>query len=810
MNKIKALICLIVPALLIYGFNRKFGDLPPIIKFLEPFQGFWQNAESISIKKQQKIVLKNTHEDVDIIFDDRMIPHIFAKNDHDLYYAQGYVTAMHRLWQMDFQTRYAAGRLSEVVGKKAVELDRYQRRMGMVYGAENSLEGMMQDPVSRKMLLAYSEGINDFIRNSAQKNIPVEYKILDFKPEAWTPLKCALLLKQMSAVLAMGSDGFYISNILNKFGPEVTADLFPDYPFKEDPIIPEGTKWDFQPLPVPLPPGSFNQMNNSNIKTTRRVEGIGSNNWAVSGTKTKSGNPILANDPHLNLTLPSIWYQIQLNAPGINVYGVSLPGSPSVIIGFNQRVAWGVTNVAADVLDYYQIKFKDDTHKQYWYNNSWKNTSSRLEQINIRGEKPKKDTVVYTHHGPVVYFQKPKLSQAKPVPVGNALRWIAHDRSNDLMTFYHLNRATNYNDYRKALTFYTAPAQNFIFASADNDIAITANGKFPLKYKNQGKFILDGSDPRDDWQGWIPAAHNPTVKNPARAFVSSANQSSTDPSYPYYINWEFAPYERGKRINDKLASMENINADSMRILQSDAYGIFPEDVLPTLLPLIKRGNLNATQKEALNIIQKWNKFYHAAEIAPGIFDLWMSRLNKLIWDDEFEIADIPMRKPSRDRTVQLITKEPRSKWYDNVNTPQIESLEDLVHDSFQYACDSLERRYGVIGKNWAWANVKNSHVPHLAGIPGFGSKPLMIGGSKSTVNALSESNGPSWRMVVELGKMPRGQGVFPGGQSGNPGSPFYDDMISTWAKGQLYDLYLMNSVNDTSVKKLTHLKITKK
>lgn len=810
MNKIKALICLIVPVLLIYGFNTKFGDLPPIIKFLEPFQGFWQNAESISIKKQQKIVLKSSHEDVDIIFDDRMIPHIFAKNDHDLYYAQGYVTAMHRLWQMDFQTRYAAGRLSEVVGKKAVELDRYQRRMGMVYGAENSLKGMMEDPVSRKMLLAYSEGINDFIRNSARKNLPVEYKILDFKPEAWTPLKCALLLKQMSAVLAMGSDEFYMSNILNKFGPEVTSDLFPDYPFKEDPIIPEGTKWDFKPLPVPLPPGSFNQMNKSNIRTTRRVEGIGSNNWAVSGTKTQSGKPILANDPHLNLTLPSIWYQIQLNAPGINVYGVSLPGAPSVIIGFNQRVAWGVTNVAADVLDYYRIKFKDDTHKQYWYNNSWKNTSSRLEQINIRGEKPKKDTVVYTHHGPVVYFQKPKLSQAKPVPVGNALRWIAHDRSNDLMTFYHLNRATNYNDYRKALTFYTAPAQNFIFASADNDIAITANGKFPLKYKNQGKFILDGSDPRDDWKGWIPAAHNPTVKNPARAYVSSANQSSTDPSYPYYINWEFAPYERGKRINDKLASMGNINADSMRVLQSDAYGIFPENVLPTLLPLIKRGNLNATQKEALNIVQKWNKFYHAAEIAPGIFDLWMNRLNKLIWDDEFEIADIPMRKPSRDRTVQLITKAPRSKWYDNVNTPEIESLEDLVHESFQYACDSLERRYGVIGKNWAWANVKNSHVPHLAAIPGFGSKPLMIGGSKSTVNALSESNGPSWRMIVELGETPRGQGVFPGGQSGNPGSPFYDNMINTWANGQLYDLYLMSSVNDTSVKKLTHLKITKK
>ena len=810
MNKIKALICLIIPILLIYCFNTKFGDLPPIIRFLDPFKGFWQNAESMRVKPQQKLVLKHTTAGVDIIFDDRMIPHIFAQNDHDLYYAQGYVTAMHRLWQMDFQTRYAAGRLSEVVGKKAIELDRYQRRMGMVYGAENSLKGMMEDPVSKKMLLAYTEGINDFIHNLAPKDLPIEYKILDFKPEDWTPLKCALLLKQMSAVLAMGSDEFYMTNILNKFGPEITANLFPDYPYQEDPIIPASTKWDFKPLPVPLPPGSFNQMGSNNIHTTRREEGIGSNNWAVSGTKTQSGKPILANDPHLNLTLPSIWYQIQLNAPGVNVYGVSLPGSPSVIIGFNQKIAWGVTNVAADVLDYYQIKFKDDTHQQYWYDNAWKNTSTRIEQIMIRGEKTAVDTVTYTHHGPVVYFQKPALSLAKPVPVGHALRWIAHDRSNDLMTFYHLNRGKGYDDYRKALTFYTAPAQNFIFASADNDIAITANGKFPLKYKNQGKFILDGSDPKNDWQGWIPAAQNPTVKNPERDFVSSANQSSTDPSYPYYINWEFSPYERGKRINDKLAAMKNITADSMRVMQSDSYGIFPENVLPAALPLVDRAALNATQKEAFITIQKWNRFYHANEIAPGIFDLWMFKLNKLIWDDEFEVANVPMRHPSRDRTVQMLSKEPNAPWYDNVNTPEKESLKDLVNQSFKYACDSLERKYGVIGKNWAWANVKHSHVPHLAAIPGFGSKTLMIGGSKSTINALSESNGPSWRMVIELGDTPKGHGVFPGGQSGNPGSPFYDNMISTWAEGKLYDLYLMNNAQDPAVKALTRLKISKK
>jgi len=810
MNRVKALVCLLIPILLAYALNTKFGNTPPLLKFLNPFTGFWQNAESNRHNPNSKIALKGANDQIDIIFDDRMIPHVFAKNDHDVYYAQGYVTAMHRLWQMDFQTRFAAGRISEVVGEKAIEVDRYQRRMGMVYGAENSLKGMEEDPKAKEMILAYTAGINAYIHSLSKANYPIEYKILDFKPEDWTPIKCALLLKQMSAVLAMGSDEFYMTNILKKFGPEITKNLFPNYPFKEDPIIPVGTKWDFKPLPIPNVPKAFSEMLGSTIQTQQKVEGIGSNNWAVSGVKTASGFPILANDPHLDLTLPSIWYQIQLHAPGVNAYGVSLPGAPGIIIGFNNNIAWGVTNVAADVLDFYQIKFKDHTHQQYWYNNAWKNTSKRLEEIKIRGKKTEIDTVYYTHQGPVVYLQKPNYAKANNVPIGNALRWIAHDKSNELMTFYYLNRGKNYADYRKALTYFTAPAQNFVFASNENDIAITPNGKFPLKWKNQGKFILDGSDPSNDWQGWIPAAQNPTVKNPPRNFVSSANQSSTDPSYPYYINWEFSPYERGKRINDRLTVMNKANVDSMRNLQMDSYSIAAQNLIPYLLPLVNQSQLNATQKEAFNDITKWNKFFEAKEIGASIFDLWSKRLFYNIWDDEFKIKDIPMRYPSRDRSIELIQKEPNSTWFDNINTKHKETLTDLVNESFKFTCDSLERKYGSIGKNWQWGNVKNSNVPHLAKIPGFGSKKLDIGGGKNTVNALSETNGPSWRMVIALGKTPKGYGVYPGGQSGNPGSPYYDNMIDTWAQGKLYDLFFMQSQSDKSGKIISHLKISKK
>lgn len=810
MNKIKAIITIVIPVLLILVLNTKFGDTPPLLKFLNPFTGFWQNAENTTVKKNKKIILTDTYQDVDIAFDDRMIPHVFAKNDHDVYYAQGYVTAMHRLWQMDFQTRYAAGRLCEVVGKKAIEVDRYQRRMGMVYGAEKSLEGMMADPQSMEMILAYTAGINAYIHSLSASQIPLEYKLLDFKPEDWTPIKCALLLKQMSAVLAMGSDEFYMTNIRKKFGTEVVKDLFPDYPFKEDPIIPVGTKWDFDPLPIPQAPSGFSD-DIAQVRTKELEEGIGSNNWAISGKKTASGFPILANDPHLDLTLPSIWYQIQLNAPGLNSYGVSLPGAPGIIVGFNQNIAWGVTNVAADILDFYKIKFKDNTHGSYWYNNKWNSTKVRYEKIVVRGGKTETDTVFYTHHGPVVYLQRPEnYSRSNNVPTGSALRWIAHDKSNELKTFYLLNRGKNYNDYRNALAFFTAPAQNFVFASAENDIAITANGKFPLKWKDQGKFILDGSDPRNDWQGWIPNEQNPTVKNPPRAFVSSANQSSTDPTYPYYINWAFAPYERAKRINDRLTVMTNATADSIRIMQTDSYSIFAQNAVAALLAKVDNTKMNATQKEGINKLETWDKFFTANSIAASIFDLWTKRLQYDIWDDDFTVADIPMKYPSRDRTLHLILDEPNSKWIDNIKTPEKETLNQLITESFTWTCDSLERKYGPIGKTWEWANVKHSNVPHLAKIPGFGSKTLMIGGGKMSINALSETNGPSWRMVVELGKNPKGHGVFPGGQSGNPGSKFYDNMIDTWANGQLYDLYFMQSLNDPSSKIISNLKISKK
>ena len=800
-----------ISLIFIWLLDSKFGDIPPVGAFLNPSTGFWQNAESKNILPTENLKLTGLQGKVIVEYDENRIPHIFAENDHDLYLAQGYVTARDRLWQMDIQTRSASGRLAEIVGPKALDLDRYHRRMGMVYGAENTLRGFMKNPATRVMVEAYTEGVNNYVHELRPKDYPLEFKLLDYAPEEWKPINCAFLLKLMSETLTTGSSQYALTNDLEQFGSKTVNELFPDYPFHEDPIIPVGTKWDFRPLQIPKPSAGFLAQMNDNFKTHEKEPGVGSNNWVIGGSKTASGYPILANDPHLHLTFPSIWYQVQLSSPTVNVYGASLPGSPCIIIGYNQRISWGVTNVDADVMDWYEVKFKDQSKNEYWYNNKWNKVKKRVEVINILGQKPFVDTVLYTHHGPVVYedtSKKPKVGH-KYVPVGDALRWIAHDESNDIFTFYLLNRGKNYADYREALKYFTAPAQNFIFASADKDIAITPNGKFPLKFKDQGKFIMDGSDPANDWHGWIPADENPTVKNPPRGFVSSANQSSTDPSYPYYINWHFETYDRGKRINDLLGTMKKATVDSIRVMQADVYSMKAHDALPTMLKYLDTSKMDAPALQAFDIVKSWDYKFTANSIGASIFSTWWDEFYDMTWD-EFHIKGKYLKAPSYDETEKLLLTDPNSKWFDDLKTPGKETAADILNSSFNAAIDSMVNKQGKPGEKWQWGVFKPASINHLANIPGMGSGDFASRGTEMVIDAIRDDGvGPSWRMVVQMGPEVKGFGVFPGGESGNPGSFFYDDMFKTWKDGKLNELLFLQSPDEKSIRIKTTLTLEK-
>ncbi len=804
MNNLKAIGSSVAALVIIVALNRPWGATPAFGPLLSPFTGFWQNAESTATTDKE-FTISGTRQPVTVLYDDVGVPHVFAQNDYDAYFAQGFVTARDRLWQMEFQTHAAAGRVSEIVGERALELDRFNRRMGMGFGAEKAVKTMLADPKTKEIVEAYTAGINAWIEQLNPATYPVEYKLLGYAPEPWTPIKCAYLLKQMTSTLAMGADDLRMTNLLKKYGAGVVADLFPDYPTREDPIIPLGTKWDFKPLPVPATPkDSVMQQRLLGMSAAtfsagllRHDPSIGSNNWAVGAEKSATGYPILANDPHLTLSLPSIWYQIQLVTPTLNVYGASLPGAPGVIIGFNKQVAWGVTNVGADVLDFYTIQFRDNQHSAYLHDNQWKQTTRRIERIRVKGKPDVVDTVYYTHHGPVVYMGAQKPFRPN-IPVGHAARWIAHEAANDLLCFYQLNRAVNYDDYVKALAHYAAPAQNFVFADNSKNIAISPNGRFPLKWKDQGKFILDGTSSAYDWQGWIPAEQNPRVKNPPRGFVSSANQFSTDPSYPYYLNWQFAPAERGRRINQRLTAMQGATADSLRGLQNDNLNLRAVDALPVWMPLVEAKRLSGPQTKALEIVKAWNRYNDAGAVGASIFTVWYEQLMESVWKDEFDAGDtLPMRYPSFDRTLTLMQREPQARWFDNVKTPQRETITDVVTQAFQAACDSLQKKHGELGSAWAWSKHKNTSIRHLIpGMDAFSAIGIQNGGGATVVNATSEKHGPSWRMVVALGPSPKAYGVYPGGQSGNPGSPLYQNMIQTWADGKLNELLYLQQATD--------------
>ncbi|UPL49299.1 penicillin acylase family protein [Hymenobacter sublimis] len=791
-------LALLVTLTLTWVLTTKHGDVPPVARLLSPYRGFWQNGETAAdFPAQQTLQLPGLHQPVRVRFDDRRVPHIFAQNDHDLYYAQGYLTARDRLWQMEFMTRVAAGRISEVVGPKALEYDRFQRRMGLPYGAENSLRSMLRNDTTRLVLESYSEGVNAYISSLAPQDYPFEYKLLDYAPEPWQPLKCALLLKLMAWDLSGRSDDLRMSNILRKYGPRVVQDLFPNYPNREDAIVPPGTPLEYPPLPVPATPPSFTAALSGRLPQQEPDPELGSNNFAVAGRRSASGLPLLANDPHLQLNLPSIWYQVQLHAPGQNVYGVTIPGAPAVIIGFNEDVAWGVTNVGGDVLDWYQLKFRDASRRQYWHDGKWKPVRQVVEHITVRGQPDLLDTVLYTHHGPVVYDQSEKVFN-KQTPIRHAMRWTAHDGANEVQAFYKLNHAHSYQDYRRALRTYSSPAQNFIFADNRNEIAIQPNGRFPLKWPDQGKFILDGTDARYDWQGWIPMEQNPHVKDPARGFVSSANQPSAGLDYPYYLGWDYAPADRGHRINERLARMQRATPDSLRMLQNDNLGITARQLLPRLLSLLAAAQLSPAQQRAYAELQKWNYYYEAQAISPSIFELWYLNLVEQVWDDEFgsEATGLEMRYPSRARTQELLLHQDTSRWLDDHRTPQRETLPQLALESFRFATDSLTRKFGPLGPKWAWSNQKSTDINHLANLTGFGRQDIACGGSPVSVNATGPRNGPSWRMVVALGPQVKAYGIFPGGQSGNPASAYYDDMIDTWRVGQLDELVYLRAADE--------------
>lgn len=797
----KSIIKLVVSTLilfsLLFALDHKWGSLPRIASFLSPFEGFWVQASGATMPTGTlQFGLPGLNEGVQVTYDSLGVPHIFAQNDQDLYFMQGFVTSKDRLWQMEIQAYAGSGRLTELLGESMLDYDRYQRRIGMVYGAEKILQEIEKDSVILSMLNAYTAGVNAWISQLNEPQYPLEYKLLDIAPEPWTNLKSCVFIMSMTYDLAGYSRDVQMTNARVAFGQEWVNNYLLNRSSFMDPIIPSQKDWEAWELKQTLRPASADSVPVvvKDLMHKEPDENNGSNNWAVSGAKTASGFPMLANDPHLNMTVPSIWYQIQLHSPTVNTVGASFPGAPTVIIGFNEKIAWGETNVDADVLDYYALKTRKASNDkmEYFYEGKWVEATSRLENFKIRDGETITERLYFSHHGPIVPANN--AISLRPSEVGNtAMKWIGHDPENLFRAFYQLNRAANYDEFVDALSYMHGPAQNFVFASNEGDIAMYIAGKLPNKWEGQGRYIMDGSKAENDWPARIPFEYNPHMKNPERGFVSSANQRTAAADYPFWVQDRQAPFSRGKRINEVLESLNDASVEDFRKLQMDDFNYRAALLLPEML----KKTTSTTKPALLDSLANWDFTHKAHKTVPTLWQAWSTNFHQALVGDERQ--KYGNYTPSLEVVLDLMIAGETAPWFDDINTEAVETLEMQLNASWQKTIEDLTNRYGDDVADWKWAKYNQVTIKHNAQIPGLGFEGIVTNGSTLSPNAIrAPSHGPSWRMIVELGPEVKGYGVYPGGQSGNPGSPHYDRFLQSWIDGTLFPIQFYKNKEEAS------------
>lgn len=790
---------LTVTAALIWAFDRQWpvGGIktPRLGYFLSPQQGFWKNAESASASFDLTVKSPELKGKVDVYIDQKLIPHIYAENDFDAYFVQGFVHARFRLWQMEFQTHVAAGRLSEIIGQQGLNTDRFFRRLGMVYGAEQAMAASETDTSSKMAIDAYAAGVNAYISSLHPEDLPFEYKLLDYQPEKWTSLKSYLFMMFMSFDLSgkdVGTD-LQMTNARNYFGWDNFKQLYPLVQDSLDPIIPKGTSFS-KPIKRPQTPVDaavryFSAKDSSLAFQQTAAEfsprlpdaNNGSNNWAVSGSKTKSKSPILCNDPHLALNLPSLWFEMQLTTPSHNTYGASFPGSPTIILGFNDSIAWGSTNAGRDVMDLYAVRFKDELKKEYLMNGNWIIAEQRQEVIQVRDGANLSELIPITKFGTLLYDKDFGTPDSRGQTL--AVKWTATNGNIGIKTFLLLNKARNYKDYLEAMSHWTCPGQNFVFASKSGDIAIRQQGQFIAKWKHQGDFIMPGTDSLYQWQGFIPYDQNPTIKNPTRGFVSSANQKPVDSTYPYYLgSANHFPLYRGISVNKRLSAMKDITPEDMMKMQTSNYNIFAQMARPALLKYINKSTLAPNEKKLVEEMESWNLKNDPQEKGATIFQCIWDSLETVVWSDEMAGSKYTLPWPDAYSLLEKMLRGKADFMADNIQTKdKKETIQDAVAVALRLAAKNIEKLQAENKVNWSL--FKDTYIQHLLKFPSFSRLHLPIGGGENIINATTSNHGPGWRMVVHLTPETEAYCIYAGGQSGNPGSVFYDTFVNNWVEG---------------------------
>jgi len=740
------------------------------------------------------IELAGITEEVTVYRDSFGIPHIFARNERDLYKATGYCMAQDRLWQMDLYRRVCTGRLSEIFGEDLVETDLLMRALLIPEKSRRVLEKSEAAVVD--MIESFVDGVNQYIEGRGNK-LPPEFTILGYKPEPWQVEHSLNLIGYMAWDLTSSwSTEILLEKIRKKLGDEIAEKLLPGWDLHGTFAYPEmEAKLESLNLNATLLRG------NRPLRDLGLEVFSGSNNWAVSGERSVTGKPILANDMHLGLDSPGIWYQMHQAVEGeLNVTGVALAGQPFVVAGHNSFIAWGFTNVMVDNLDFYLEKINPENPLQYELNGEWIDMTVMPVKINVKGGAVVEDELRFTHRGPIVS----RFHELENVAV--SMRWSGNDDSNEVRTVYLGNRARNWDEFREAVRTFTAVSQNTVYADIEGNIGLYCCAGVPIRKGGDQNSILPGWTDEYDWQGYVPFEELPYSFNPESNTVSSANNRTAGDEYPYYISrWFVLPY-RIDRIREMLKEKEKFSIEDFQHMQADQKSKLAELFKDTLFTELKTyTEWNDLENRCLELLFAWDSVVDKHSSAAAMFEQFKGDFLRNVFIDELGedlYREFISSGSIYGNALHLFAMEKGSAWCDDVSTEGIEeTFGDMVRKSFRETVVALRERMGDNPEKWEWGKVHTLTLEHpLGGVKilnilfRFNRGPYAVGGSSNTVcpygysrrNAFAVTAGASHRHIYSLADWDESLTVIPTGTSGIPASPHYCDQSEMYVENRYH------------------------
>jgi len=720
--------------------------------------------------------IKGLRNDVTVRRDTRGIPYIDAASDPDLYFAQGYITASDRLWQMDLMRRLARGETAEIFGSSVLEEDKRWRRFGFAQIAEQSVNEL--SPALRSALDSYALGVNAYIATLDERAMPVEFRILQYKPKEWRATDTIVIGKILADALSTTWQHDLVRASLKKLSPEKFADL-------TNLVTPYDVILFGNDAPRVTPvSGSNVTVDQSALMAASQDERLrasslarvglfaddlaASNNWVISGKRTADGKPILANDPHLSPTAPGVWYISHLSTPTLHVAGVTFPGVPGIVLGHNEHFAWGATNVGPDVQDVYLETLNE--RGEYKTPKGWENPTIRREKILVRTNPLKTETnavdydVTETRNGVIVAEESGRKY---------ALKWTARDpKNNEFEAFFGINRARNWTEFKNALKTYGGATQNFVYADVKGNIGWYAAGRIPIRRVGDGSMPYDGSTNDGDWTGYIPFDELPNLYDPPNGLIVTANQRIAGTSYKYrQMSTRAASPWRARRIFDLLNSKARITMDDVRDLQYDTYSI----PLANLATEIVRSE--GASSETKQLFRNWNGKMTADSTAALLADQIMGCLANSMAAD---LTGVPS-SIVRERVAAWAVREKVARWLPG----EFKSYDELLRSCDEKKRAELSSKYGTDQSRWVWGNIWQARFPHpLAGVPliggQFATPAVPIDGSGQTPNVGSHV---SMRFIASPGNWDLTRLVIPLGENGDPSSAHFKDQFDAWRTG---------------------------